>query len=828
MKDHARSKTLLRILQIKTLLFLGTGLALFETLSQSFGRLCLWVLFFTALWLFQIPTSLGSLIEILVLLFFIIGVFYCLWKDARLLRWPNARTILNRIEAASALEHRPLSTQNDQAVNSQTPEIHSLWIREKNRKRFSIHTLVLFKTKSFFAARDPYALRTLIFLAAFCGFMVAGSDAGHRVQRGLMPFDIQSDQTPRPSRISLTLSPPEYTGKERIILTPENKQALEIPEGSTLKLLVQRPLPWPFSKPVLHSGAQRIPLSSADNAVFSIEHEIEPGDALSLYEGFLNTASWRYTLITDKPPEITDIKPPESLQRGEFKIPLSVRDDYSVQTLKLQIERTDKISEPDFVRALYDERSVMSPPGTVFKLSPVYDFTDHPWAGQRVNLVLSAFDHKGQSVTASPIEMVLPERVFTVPLAKALIKLRKELIQLPLKSHTDTALTLESFMSQAHDRITFMALRSASSRLYHSDPSIPVVDSVIDLLWDTALHIEDGRLSLTQRDLKTAQAALEQALKNPDTTAQEIAALMQNLREALGQYLSEIGKEWQKRMQDGDMPKPLPPEVLSQLMNTDDLARMLDKMEADMMDGNRESAQQMLSQLQRLMEMTTPGLEQELPEDIQKMMAGIDALKDLIKAQELLLEDTGKQAALLLRLRDMGMNTQRQPPPFIKGKEFADRQDALHDQLLKIPPPPPPPSPESEDTPSPHALAAEAMEQSSEMLNAYKPDLSLPHQKAALEYLRQLQQSLSQQIAERMKQMTGLSLGAGPMQYDPLGRPLQEGGQNPSDLNSQVKIPSEQEKKRIQEIVNEIRRRAGQRERPQEELEYYRRLLKPF
>lgn len=44
----------------------------------------------------------------------------------------------------------------------------------------------------------------------------------------------------------------------------------------------------------------------------------------------------------------------------------------------------------------------------------------------------------------------------------------------------------------------------------------------------------------------------------------------------------------------------------------------------------------------------------------------------------------------------------------------------------------------------------------------------------------------------------------------------------------QVKIPSEAERKWVQEILNELRRRASDRRRPQEELDYYRRLLKRF
>jgi hypothetical protein len=43
-----------------------------------------------------------------------------------------------------------------------------------------------------------------------------------------------------------------------------------------------------------------------------------------------------------------------------------------------------------------------------------------------------------------------------------------------------------------------------------------------------------------------------------------------------------------------------------------------------------------------------------------------------------------------------------------------------------------------------------------------------------------------------------------------------------------VKIPSEQELQRAREILNELRRRAGERERPEIEREYIERLLERF
>jgi hypothetical protein len=73
-----------------------------------------------------------------------------------------------------------------------------------------------------------------------------------------------------------------------------------------------------------------------------------------------------------------------------------------------------------------------------------------------------------------------------------------------------------------------------------------------------------------------------------------------------------------------------------------------------------------------------------------------------------------------------------------------------------------------------------------------------------------------------------MMLTLGPGKLDPLGRPMQEGN-GPSWMpGSQVKIPDEAERKRVQEIQKMLRDRAGELERPDYELDYFRRLLKQF
>src|SRR4029078_7944938 len=59
------------------------------------------------------------------------------------------------------------------------------------------------------------------------------------------------------------------------------------------------------------------------------------------------------------------------------------------------------------------------------------DLTSHPWAGLKVNMVLTARDQAGQSGSSQPYEFILPERQLTKALAKALVEQRKKLVREP-------------------------------------------------------------------------------------------------------------------------------------------------------------------------------------------------------------------------------------------------------------------------------------------------------------------------------------------------------------------------------------------------------------
>jgi len=79
------------------------------------------------------------------------------------------------------------------------------------------------------------------------------------------------------------------------------------------------------------------------------------------------------------------------------------------------------------------------------------------------------------------------------------------------------------------------------------------------------------------------------------------------------------------------------------------------------------------------------------------------------------------------------------------------------------------------------------------------------------------------QLAKQMMQQSGQQGANG--NEDPLGR--ESGGRGPS-YGSDVKVPDKSTLERARNILKELRRRAEQRGRPKEELDYIDRLLKQF
>jgi hypothetical protein len=139
------------------------------------------------------------------------------------------------------------------------------------------------------------------------------------------------------------------------------------------------------------------------------------------------------------------------------------------------------------------------------------------------------------------------------------------------------------------------------------------------------------------------------------------------------------------------------------------------------------------------------------------------------------------------------------------------------------------------DIPDPLGRAERAMRDAAGALDRNDPSQAIAPQTEALDQLQQA----AREVAKALQKQLGAGLGEpgdddagatgrdahGNTDRDPFGRPLSSGG--PYDQGN-VAIPDASILQKSRQILDELRRRAGERSRPAIELDYIDRLLRRF
>lgn len=808
-----------------------------EESGRSFWRALCWISFFAALWLLDIPAQAGTAGPVVTLLIFSAG---CFWFGRRALkdfRWPSATGIDRRIEDYNRLRHRPLALVSDSLANPQDEETRSLWQDSIARAAQTLKNLRAPPPRPVLSDSDPYGLRILTALLLVAGLAIAGPAAGDRLAYGLTPLSIRWQDRIN-DNIVLWITPPAYTRLATATLQGGGTLAepLSIAQDSVLKLRVRKG----WGTPVLYLDNRRLDMTAAEDGSWGLETKVDSQvQELKISQFFLPRLRVPVTYIPDTPPVISSVKA-EPLPKGALQIPMTVSDDYGLTGLTMRMTLDPAIDNPPLGTPLSETKTLTTPGGTQdHDIKPVFDTAWHPWAGLPVVITLEAADARGQIGPApEQLKLELPERTFHHPVAAALIDMRKRLIWSPVTAAKNVARELENLlydpMAFGGDHVVFLSIRSASSHLRLS-PTQETALTVIPQLWDTALRIEDGNLSFAARQVQQAKDALEKLLQDPQATDEQIAQAMDELRQAMANYFQEMFNELQRRMADGSFTPPaLSPEDFAGTLDGDALRAFLDQLQTESMSGNRDKAQEMLSQLQQMMDMMNPGLSMEMPPQMKALQEDMNALKDIID----------RQKDLIGRTTDAVESANPYAPPIPPAAPQEDMPPPPQDRLAQNTPDTKPLSGEQDkvrldlgevmrqageqrdDIPENLQKAEQAMRAAVGALNTDDPAAAVPAQEEALKHLQDSQQQMQQQMMAMMKQMSVMSFGMGPL--DPLGRPVSP-GEGPSWLpGTKVKIPDEAQRKKVQEILDTLRRKAGEHDRPAYERDYYRRLMRQF
>lgn len=837
---------------------LTRSVMILERGTAALWRIFCWCLFFSSLWLMNIPAFAGHWGEKIVFVVFLAGLVYLLRKDIRDLSFRTAKDDIDRrIEKASGLHHRPLIQEYDILANPRGENTRSLW-----QKRFSYFYDALEKIRipaplPFMTEKDPYALRIGVALLFLIGLITAGPVASDRIKAGLTPFSIPVMQTDT-AGITITFSPPEYTAQAPLILQGRgrSKETINIPEGSEIKVRVTDGI----GRPSLVLDDHAIPLDYLGENTYAAEMLLPDTKTVRIKQMMITRRSIPVNIIKDAPPLITlKEEQPTILEKGQLQFDITVQDDYGVKDIVFKFYAAPEIEEMPLGAPYRETRPVMSLPAQATDLEPVYDLAWHSWSGLPVIATFEVTDNSGHRTISNEISLTLPERSFRHPVAAGLVQERKNLAWTPDNVRRESSDKIMSLMTRPdlyqNDTVAFLAMRSIASRLYYNDDRESVI-RVIETLWDTALRIEEGNISIAARNLREALQALEKKLNDPNSTQEEIAGAMNDVREAMAAYFTEIAREMQKNMAENGISPMNMPQMPAQSFTPQDIQSFLDQLQSEALSGETGTAREMLSQLQKMMDGLDSSMNMSMPEDMQFMMDSVSELQQLIDKQEELLTKTRQSLSadspplsdipqsfgdiLPFDLDRMETWDAGEMPPLPKYNPPADKglqaentpdtqshkeeQEALRyilGQLMQ----------EADgilgDIPENMGSAEMEMRKSSASLGRNAPHSAIPYQEKAVEYLRQSQQQMSQQLQARMQQMMMFSFG-GRGQMDPLGRPSGPGDMPGWWPGSKIKIPDETQRKKVQEIQKILRDRSGERERPDYELEYFKRLLKKF
>lgn len=848
---------------------------LFTLIERAWPRLVLAAsivaLFLIVSWLGLWPLMADMLRFALVGLFAIGLALSMVW----LLRTPRPAHEENlvRVETHSGLTGRPLAALDDTPFDTSSAQGMALWQAHQKAMADKIRTLAAGPPAPRTEMFDPWALRAPVLLLLVVAFFVAGSERGDRI---LTAFAPPTTAPTVPVRLDVWATPPAYTGlPPRTLLsgvdlgteTPGDLGA-SLPTGSRLTILISDPEEITTSlRPMNGSAPQNLMLQSPmpderASAPSNIETLVDR-DAVLTIASPRDTISIPFLVMPDTPPTIRFADAPGATSSGALKLSYVAQDDYGLTAAHAEIAPADEefadarpLIEPPMVSLVLPSSRQGSQ--IVEPVETTRDLSAHPWAGLLVDVTLVARDGADQEATSETLTTTLPQRNFRQPLARALVEQRR-LLAVNTQTQVQVLTALEGLSLGAElfmqdDFSAFLALTVTTQRLRFAETDDDLLD-VIDLLWQLALQVEDGDLSLASERLREAEDALSQALEN-GASEEEIAQLMDELRQAFQDYMQALAEQ----MRDSDFAQMQPN---GQMLDPQSMQDMMDQIQELSELGAADAARELLEQLRQQLEQmrgAQPMQAQEPSEAEQALRESMQELQAITREQQSLLDETFPFSGEAQRPRvspqdrstdptdpntQSDQNGQNGPPPDQQNApdplgELSQQQQQLREQLEQL-------MGQLRDLgldPGQLGEAGEAMGSAGDLLEQGSPTGALSEQGRALEALRRGAQDMAQQLAQQGEgqgegQQSGQQQGLGQSGprlffgpqgdqqrgFDPLGRPQRA---TRAQDGERVRIPEESDIQRARDILNEIQRRLGERTRPQTEREYLDRLIERF
>ncbi len=816
---------------------------------------------------------------------------------------PTRKESLARLDRDSGLLHRPATALDDSLANESGDETtRKLWELHRKRVESTAAALRVATPSPRLVERDRYAFRGLALLAVAATGFIAGPE---KYARLLAAFDWRTPGAlSQGYRLDAWIDPPAYTGKPPIVLNLRDEAAgqqksvsprrVQAPTGSIVVIRasdtanLSLEIEGALHAPKAEEGTETAKQASQARPAVSNDSEtrlVLRGDARLVLKRFGSlVAAYDLTALADRPPTISLKDSPKLNLRGSLTLGYKIDDDYGVIGAEANFASPIVAGRPVNGRSLVDAPkmglALPAGPGGLGEAETTADLSEHPWAGARVAMTLSARDEGGNEGKSDSVEVTLPQRPFVKPLAKALVEQRRNLVLAP----DDRKRVQNAFeaLLVAPDRFNvepsiYLGLSTIKLRLDRAKTDADLID-VAELIWEMALRVEDGGLSDAERDLRAAQQQLRDAMQR-GASDEELKKLMEQLRAAMDKFLNELAQQAQRDQRNQDQQDSSQNDN-SRTITSQDLKSMLDRMEEMMKNGGMADAQRMLDQLQKMLE----NLQTARPQNnrnnqmSREMNRALDELDQLTREEQQLRDDTFQQGQ---RQRERAQrNQQRQQQSQRQRQQNQqnqnNRQGQQQQQQQGDEQNDEPEDGDDEQNAQNGQGDKEAMQQRQQALRQRLEDLknrmkqngmkgqdgledaeeamkeaegelgkgeqgrgkAVDAEGRAIEGLRKGAQALAQQM-QQQGQQPGEGEQAGPgnpgvgqprearpnANADPLGRESHDRRDNNRQLYDPLGVPAAQ---RAQRVLEELRKRLGEQFRPREELDYLERLLKRY
>ncbi len=800
------------------------------------------------------------------------GLIVTLFLGIRAFHWPNRAEAVARVDAA--LPGRPIAAVADrQMIGSGDAASEAVWQAHLARMAERTKQARAVDPDLRISGRDPYGLRYMALL-----FFVVALLFGSILKVGSVATLGNGTQTLANGPVwEGWIAPPAYTGKPSLYLADLPPGPLRLPQGSVVTLRLYGEVGALTVAETVSGRTGEVGSASDTAQEFTVT---QSGDLTITGD---NGATWTVTVLPDAPPTVDLTGPVEADAMGEMRQPFQAMDDYGVMagtaTIALDLTGVERnwglAADPDPREPLVlDLPMPFNGDRADFEEFLIDNLSEHPWSNLPVTIQLSVTDAAAQAgeTTAEPI--VLPGRRFFQPIAKAVIEQRRDLLW--TKANARRVVQIMRAFTNRPDELftsetTYLRARFIIRRLDGYAKTGLTDDEQAEIataMWDLAIQLEEGSLADARARLERAQERLAEAMRN-GASPEEIAELMQELREAVDDYTRMLAQNAQPPEDQTDQPNSAQNDSME--ITRDQIQAMMDRIQELMEEGKMAEAAELMQQLNDLMENLQVTQSQQGPGQ-----QSMQDLADTLQNQEGLSDEAFRDLQEQFNPGQPGQQPQGQQPGQQQGQQgqqgqqpqdgqqgqgqspgsdsqqgqqndqgqggegnqsseqsLADRQQALRNELERQRQGLPALGGEAGDAARQALERAEgAMDGAEQALRDGDLAEAIDRQAEAMNALREGLRNLGEALAQNRTDEPGQGTEQGsassqvqPAQRDPLGRQMGNTGQFGSDESM---LQGQDVYRRAQELLGELRRRSAEQNRPEVERNYLKRLLDRF